>query len=49
MDNRFQVQFLRGEEWESVLQVETHLITEDTVSACPCAIFFKDAVVEHML
>ena len=49
VDDAPQVQLLGGQQRESLLEVEAHLIAEHTHGACTRAVQTLGAVVQHML
>ena len=49
VDNRLEVQFLGGKQWESVGEIETHLVAENAACAGAGAVAFERAVGHHMI
>src|SRR3954451_25413824 len=49
VDDRLQVDLLRGHQWKALGQIKSHLMTEDTSCAGPCAVAFRDAGIDDFL
>ena len=47
MDDGAEMHFLSGDEWEPILQVESHLGAEDGPGACSCAVSFMGTFGEY--
>jgi hypothetical protein len=49
MDNRLDVDFLRGDEWESLVEVKPHLITKNTNCACTCTVMLSRSIFQDVM
>jgi hypothetical protein len=48
VDDRFRVQFFGSEKRKTILQIETHLVSENAKGSGSGAVIFFDSVIEQM-
>ena len=49
MDDGFKVEFLGGDDWKALLQVESHLVPEHAYCTSARTVVLLCAMVQHML